>query len=306
MKNSSQSQPTRIPGRKPPFPLSRYFTFTSLAAFVIVAVLLVLFYRQAAVDDLMRMAEAKNAAITQTFSNSIWPEFAPFLRSAASLSPEEIRQHPETARLRLAVHDQMQGLTVVKVKIYNLQGLTIFSTEDSQIGEDNSTNAGFLAVLGGGQASELTHRDTFSAFDSEIVDRDLISSYLPIRRGDSVEGVFEVYDDVTPLLNEIAVAQRNIAVGVTLSLSLLYLALFLLVRKADATIKRQYTAQLQAEEKIQTAYHDLELEKRREARTNEFFRSTVHHMIDSLNHGAPRSELLSYLEQVRREFSASE
>src|SRR3972149_4856989 len=106
----------------------------------------------------------------------------------------------------------MQGLSVIKVKIYNLEGMTVFSTQESQIGEDKSENAGFLAALNGGFASELTHRDTFSAFEGEIEDRDVISSYVPIQRGDaSVEGVFEIYDDVTPLLENISIAQRNIA-----------------------------------------------------------------------------------------------
>lgn len=55
-------------------------------------------------------------------------------------------------------------------------------------------------------ATELTHRDSFSAFEETIEDRDVLSSYIPIRRGDAtaqVEGVFEVYSDVTFLLAEV-------------------------------------------------------------------------------------------------------
>ena len=198
----------------------------------------------------------------------------------------------------------MQGLSVIKVKIYNLEGMTVFSTQESQIGEDKSENAGFLAALNGGFASELTHRDTFSAFEGEIEDRDVISSYIPIQRGDSgVEGVFEIYDDVTPLLENISIAQRNIAIGVTLILALLYIILFLLVRRADNLIKRQFVEQLQAEEKIQNAYNALELKERKVERINEFFRLTLTHMIDTINRGADKAELLSYLEQIERQFS---
>ncbi len=141
-----------------------------------------------------------------------------------------------------------------------MNGMTVFSTQESQIGEDKSENAGFLAALKGDIASELTHRDTFSAFEGEIEDRDVISSYVPIRQGSSdVVGVFEVYDDVTPLLEKISVAQRNIAIGVTLILALLYLILFLIVKRADDLIHQQYIEQQQAEEEIQKAYKHTKL-----------------------------------------------
>lgn len=294
--NSTKSEGRQETNKKKPFPLLRYFTITSLIAFVLVAVSLVTFYRQIAVNELMEIGESKNAALTQTFSNVIWPEFASFLGSASDLSPDAIRAHPETTRLRQAVLEQTQGLSVIKVKIYNLEGMTVFSTQESQIGEDKSENAGFLAALNGGLASELTHRDTFSAFEGEIEDRDVISSYIPIRHGGpDVEGVFEIYDDVTPLLESISTAQRNIAIGVTLILALLYAILFLLVRRADNLIKQQFIGQQQAEEEIQKAYN-------REENVNEFFHFTLLNIIGYVNRGSEKAELLTYLEQIKRQF----
>lgn len=281
---------------KKSFPLLRYFTVTSLTAFVLVAVSLVLFYRQIAVNELIKIGESKNAALTQTFSNFIWPEFESFLTSSSDLSADEIRAHPETARLRQALLEQTQGLSVIKVKIYNLNGQTVFSTEESQIGEDKSGNAGFVTALNGGLASELTHRDTFSAFEGEIEDRDVISSYVPIRQGGSeVKGVFEVYEDVTPLLKNISIAQRNIAIGVTVILVLLYLVLFLLISRADSLIKRQFIEQQQAEEEIQKAYD-------REGNVNEFFRFTLLNIIEYVNRGMEKTELLAQLEQIKKQF----
>jgi len=289
-------KPKEAQSRKQPFPLLRYFSITSLVAFLVVAVSLVLFYRQIAVSDLLRIGESKNVALTQIFSNVIWPEYETFLRSAASLGPDAIRAHPETARLNQALIEQTRGLTVIKVKIYDLNGFTVFSSQDSQIGEDKSQNAGFIAALNGSVASELTHRDTFSAFEGEIEDRDVISSYVPIQRaGSGVEGVFEVYDDVTPLLESISVAQRNIAIGVTVTLALLYLALFLLVKRADDLIKQQFTQQQQAEEEIQKAY-------KKEENVNEFFRFTLLNIIEYVNRDNGKEALLAYLTQIKQQF----
>ena len=282
--------------KKKLFQLLPYFTVTSLIAFVLVAVSLVTFYRQIAVSSLIDIGESKNAALTQTFSNVIWPEFSSFLGSASALSADEIRAHPETARLRQAVIEQTQGLSVIKVKIYNREGTTLFSTQEDQIGEDKSQNAGFQAALNGEFASELTHRDTFSAFEGEIENRDVISSYIPIRHGGSgVEGVFEVYDDVTPLLENVSIAQRNVALGVTAILSLLYVLLLLLIKRADDLIKRQFIEQMKTEEEIQKAY-------KKEENVNEFFRFTLLNMIEFVNRGNEKAELLAYLKQIKQQF----
>ncbi len=297
MNTSRKVEGRQVTNKKKPFPLLRYFTITSLTAFVLVGVSLVTFYRQIAVRELTEIGESKNAALTQTFSNVIWPEFAPFLISASDLSADAIRAHPETARLRQVVFEQMQGLSVIKVKIYTLDGKTVFSTEESQIGEDKSENAGFLAARNGELASELTHRDTFSAFEGKIEDRDVISSYVPIQRGDSgVEGVLEVYDDVTPLLENISISQRNIVIGVTVIMVLLYTALFLLIKRADNQIKQQFIEQQQAEEEIQGAY-------KREENVNEFFRFTLLNIIEYVNRGSNKTELLTYLDQIKQQFN---
>ncbi|HEY4719694.1 MAG TPA: ATP-binding protein [Candidatus Methylomirabilis sp.] len=238
------------------FRLLRYFSITSLVAFVIVTVLLAIFYRRTAVYDLIQVEESKNVALTQAFANSLWPDFALFLTRGARLSGDGLRAHPATQRLYQEVLALTKGLSVVKVKVYNLDGITVFSTEAKQIGEDKGTNAGFLAARSGKVASELTHRDTFSAFEGVVEDRDVLSSYLPIRRGDatvSIEGVFELYTDVTPLMQRIARTQINIILGVTLISASLYVVLFFIVRRADSIMRRQHMERQRTREELQAA-----------------------------------------------------
>ncbi len=243
------------------FKLLRYFSITSLVAFIIVAVVLGQFYRQTAINALVTTEESKNVALTQAFANSLWPQFAPFVNSVAGLNGDELRARPETAQLQQAVLAQMKGLSVVKVKVYDLNGLTVFSTQPSQMGEDKSNNAGYLSARLGQVASELTHRDTFSAFEGEVENLDVFSSYIPIRRGGpegSVEGVFELYTDITPLVQKINDTQRNVVIVVTLILALLYAALFLIVRRADGIIRQQYAEIKRAEETAQKAKGEAE------------------------------------------------
>lgn len=232
------------------FRLVRYFSITSLVAFLIVTVVLALFYRQTAVDDLLVLRESNNVALTQSFANSLWPEFSRFVTTAYTLSPEELPRHPEIARMHEAVLAQMAGLSVVKVKVYDLDGLTVFSTEARQIGESKRDNAGYLSAREGVVATELTHRDTFSAFEQTIEDRDVISSYVPIQPdgpGGPVEGVFEVYDDVTPLLQRIEQTQRNVIIGVVVVLAVLYGVLYVIVRRGEHIIQQQIAEREQAQ-----------------------------------------------------------
>jgi signal transduction histidine kinase len=226
----------------------------SFVIIVVVSVLLGVFYRHITLQNLVELGENKNVVLTQAFSNSLWPQFAPFVASIAETKPEVLREHPEIDRLRRAVLTLMQDLSVVKVKVYNLEGLTVFSTEAQQIGENKSTNAGFRTARAGGVASELTHRKTFSAFEGMIEDRDVLSSYIPIRRSaptGPVEAVFELYDDITPLLAYIKRTQRRVVIAVIGLLATLYAGLFYAVRHADRIIQRQHKA-------LQEAHDNLE------------------------------------------------
>jgi len=225
------------------FKLLRYFSVTSFIAMIVVTPVLAVLYRHVALQDLVALGERNNIQLTQMFSNSLWPEFGLFLTSVSGLSDDALRAHPETARLNQAVRELMENLSVAKIKIYSLAGRTVFSTEAKQIGEDKGNNAGFLSARSGKVANEITHRDKFSAFDRIIENRDLISSYVPIRRsgsGDTIEAVFELYYDVTPLLGTIDRTQKIVVVAVILVLAGLYGVLFLIVKRADGIIKRQY------------------------------------------------------------------
>ncbi|MEL6929991.1 MAG: histidine kinase, partial [Cyanobacteria bacterium J06600_6] len=212
-------------------------------------ILLGLFYRDRSINSLLTLGKDNNVALTQSFANTLWQEFAPFLTDTRSLSDLELKNHPKTALLNDAVSKQMRGLSVAKVKIYDLEGRTVFSTDPSQIGQDKSQSGGFIAAKSGKVSTQLDHRDSFGAITGNLDRVKVLSSYLPIYNRDNsqIQGVFELYNDVTPLVESIQKNQINMVLGTTVLFFMLYWGLFAVIKRADSIIDEQKTALLKSQ-----------------------------------------------------------
>ncbi len=312
------------------FRLVRYFTVTSLAAFVLVTLPLLYFEHRendlfsqaqqeqnaffaqmqesfvqrhdpAARDYLLRVYEAGNVNLTRLFANALWEkDVAPFVAKARGVPVDRCRAIadikdasgkpvptsekkacyeaigrqlvtlPEFRVLDAKILRLLNKSTVFKIKVIDLSGITVYSSEHKQIGEDKTGNAGWESAMAGKPASQLTSRDKSSAFEGEVASRDLISSYVPVLAPGSerIVAVFEVYSDVTQFLERImstateirdlsnasqlqieraAAANRAKAdANSTLQfatiiglLALLYLALLLIVRHGQRIIDKQ-------------------------------------------------------------------
>ena len=251
--------------------------------------------------DLLAVNEQGNVNLTRLFSNALWAsELSPYLvesgtvdfslcrampdvvdaQGKGSATPEKKACFKQTgaqlqslasfAPLDARVRETMEGSTIFKIKVYDLNGITVYSTELVQVGEDKSGSVAWQAARDGKSISELTFRDKFSALQGVVENRDLIASYLPVIEPGSqkVVGVFEVYADVTPFLGQIKTTSgefRQVALTnearladqssdnqqevqkssnrqlliVAGLLALLYLVLLSIVRRAQTVIERQ-------------------------------------------------------------------
>ena len=241
------------------FNLNRYFSVSSLVGIAIVVAALSFFYRHLATNILIEHETRANVALTTAFANSIWPTYKDFVMSQSVIDRDILISKLEIQALRQEVLSKMKNLNVVKVKIYNLDGMTVFSTDVNQIGSDKSNNPGFLAARAGKVISEITFRNEFYAFEDVIVDRNLLATYIPLRQDQNVpvEAVFELYSDVTELVNKIETTQYQIVSGVFVALATLYLFLYVIVKRADNIIKRHEEVRLLHEREMRhQAYHD--------------------------------------------------
>jgi len=240
--NGSSSHPDR-----PQFKLTRSFALAAGVVLVATVLLLGGLYRFWAVSRLEAMAQSNNVAIARILANDLWHNHADALERLARLDPDALGASPEVAGLREAILVHIKDASVFRVKIYDRQGHTIFSTEASQIGEDEGDDEGFVSALAGRVASEFTDRHEFNSFDGDIADRDLLQSYIPVYRdgaGSAVVNVFEIYDDVTAFLNDInrtLVWQTVIAL---LLAAVVYGTLLGIVNRGDRLLRRQHESAL--------------------------------------------------------------
>ncbi|MEI8161532.1 MAG: EAL domain-containing protein [Betaproteobacteria bacterium] len=221
-----------------PFNLTRYFFVLSFVLMVLVAGVMTSYLRHYSNQQLIHLEKTRASSLVQVFENSLWQKFKPL--TAIGGGKAELMQLADQADLRNAVVKLMRGTDVIKLKVYSLSGRTIFSSDVKQVGEDKSGNSGFLSAAAGTAVSELTHRNSFDAFEHQLADRDVISTYVPVHGpGEQIEGVLELYVDATPFVRSTAEQLRWLALAISGLLILLYLAQMLVVRFAARILDSQ-------------------------------------------------------------------
>ena len=183
------------PKTKPAFRLTRFFSIASFLGILVVLVVLLLFYRHFALNALTEHETRGNAALARVFANTIWPKHAAYVQGASAIPPAELAQRVEAVRLRQDVLEQMAGLSVVKVKIYNLAGLTVF-TDARQIGEDRAPRRIPVCSVGAPPRDHLP-RQVRRVEQSSTSATWFIVCPDPQDRQIAGRSVIEVYSDVT-------------------------------------------------------------------------------------------------------------
>lgn len=231
------------------FKLCRYFAIASLVSIIVAALILSAIYRYLAVDNLAQLGEQQNINLVRSFSNSIGEEFSSLIHAAEDIQQKDrstLLALEDFTRLHEAVLRHVEGLSILKVKIFDRNGRTIYSTnvEDTGI-QKEADYPGREAAINGTMISKLSHRDSFMSINGEVGAVTIFSSYLPVFHPgtDVIDGVVEIYTDVTDSYHQISDAQATLTIAASLTLLLLYAILSLIVRHGENIIKKQAAEQ---------------------------------------------------------------
>ena len=195
-------------------------------------------WKQYATNEVTQRELQRSIAVATSLSNALWPKYLSQVRRASSLAPTALPQLEFLAPLGRDVAAQVKGQRVLKVKIYDPRGIVVFSTDATQIGEDNGDSLGVRKAMTGQAQAELVHRRQFSALDGALVaDRDLVQAYVPASPGEDTrqEAVFEVYTDVTALIAEIRDDEHRLWAIANLAGFVIFAVALLILRRAERT-----------------------------------------------------------------------
>ena len=249
------------------FNLSRYFSTVSFILIVLAAGVLGPLYQKLSLQQMQDLAEGRNLAMAQVFQNSLRDSLDSLMSDSVGQNPEFLEGSEGVRRLQAKVLSLMHDTAIVKIKIYNRLGNTVFTSDTGKVGESRLGNPGFRSAITGAISSNLTHRDSIDSFEGTLAEVDILASYIPIRGKDqSVEGVFELYQNVTPFVTQLNQNMWMVTGGVALVFASLYLMQFLVVRRAQGILEDQ-------EGRIASARDTLEIQV--EARTDELKRTNT-------------------------------
>ncbi|MGD8560036.1 MAG: HAMP domain-containing sensor histidine kinase [Gammaproteobacteria bacterium] len=234
------------------FKISRYYLTFGIPWIIVSVIGVTWMYRLVAFDDLRKLTEKNTVMLSRTMANILWPQINGMVQATVHhpVADHDHQEHIQHSLLMIRtlldepIGDMVKGTNILKVKIFNTNGLTVYSTDQSQLGQQMS--ADYLGNVANEKNQIISHgsiKNHIKSWNGETLEnRFVISSYLPLRYFNNyhVEGVFEIYNDATDIYNQINISQIKFATVLTVTLSLIYLILFVFVRRADRAIHNNF------------------------------------------------------------------
>ena len=133
------------------------------------------------------------------------------------------------------IHNTLINADIVRIKIWNRDGLLIYSDDKAIIGKTFPIDAELQEAFRGEIATDISNLQA----EENIAERGqyskLFEIYVPLQPADSQEtlGVYEVYYDLSKLQPRLARIRYTVWSGVGLAFLILYGTLFLIIRNAS-------------------------------------------------------------------------
>ena len=249
------------------FNLSRYFSTVSFILIVLAAGVFGPLYRQLAQQQIESLAESRNVAMARLFEEALREPLNDLLEASLGRDAESLRQSDEVARLREQLASLTRNTALVQLRLYNRLGVVVFATDPLQIGDSGLNSPGFRAALTGTAGSRLSRHADVVTFTGELAKLVAHISHVPFMDPDgAVGGVFELYQDVTPFMQQSQKSERWVTAGVFAIFGVLFFMQYLVVRRAQGVITEQAG-------RLKAARDTLELQV--EARTDELKRTNL-------------------------------
>jgi signal transduction histidine kinase len=232
------------------FRLTRYYAAASLIVTAALALLSAQVYSQQVYEH--RLDQLRGDS--RTLGLNLAAELAAALPGVATA--DDLRQLGDVPDLRAALRGRLAGLPIQALSLYDADGAIVFSTVEEWIGlRASPTEADFRAALAGELTLELYEPGTSPGLYAPANPVHVLEARVPFRPGGGAPmGVLEIVREAPELAQALVLARRAGLGLAALSLGGLFLALLVIVRRADQIIasrtrelERAYAGLQQAE-----------------------------------------------------------
>jgi PAS domain S-box-containing protein len=227
--------------------LIRYLLLVGVIIFLALVIFPLIVGRQGAFNSLKFQEKQTNLTVSRALTHAYWSELISLLVGGRDSSTD-------VAGLEQALDELLAESSVVKVNLFNRDGVTVHSTDAASIGEKESDNANLAAALKGEISQEFEQYTVGEKNNAKEIQ--ILAVYLPIyhtantttdhhetdqheeadHESGEIIGVFEMYSNVTPQIQGINRGQFGIALSTTVLLLLIYGSAFFFLRRATKTV----------------------------------------------------------------------
>ncbi|GAB63673.1 MAG: two-component sensor histidine kinase [Candidatus Jettenia sp.] len=225
------------------FNLILYYTITSFVVITLLSLAVGWIFPRMESQELMKRSEEYARYFITHLNYEIYKDFLhPTLKLDKYVDLE--KNHKQFRKLDKIVRENLYGLNIKKLYLYDLEGHIIYSTVPEHIGFtlDQGNNKNLDSAIHGIHASALRLAGATDSKGSHVVET-LLESYYPFyeleengyKKGRQV-GVLEIYQDMSGLKKQMIKARKKAIIMTSSAMGVLFLILFLIVLKAARII----------------------------------------------------------------------
>jgi signal transduction histidine kinase len=211
--------------------LLQQFSLVSLALFIVIGAVLGwnltrYFERQVIEQQKLIVSSLVTPAVADHITDEV-------LQRGAAPGSEDYRQIENALSL-------LSGSGLVRLKIWNREGMVVYSDEHDLVGRRFPMNEDLVKAYTGETSAEFSHLGRAENIEEQGFG-ELLEIYTPIwaSGGTYIKAVFEGYYDVTDLRQQIDVTNGFLWTTVATGFAFLYISLFTIVRNASQRLLYQ-------------------------------------------------------------------
>lgn len=244
-----------------PFRLVKFFAYASLVVFLISSLPFSMLIARNAKDFLMRSYENYALLLGENLNYQVFQNFV--IPVTARFGKIRLRDEKQYEWMDKVVRNTIHGFNIELVNIYDIgKGVIAYSTDPRLLGKKVPESLGYKRALEGENSSGLISAgdDLWGLGMALFGGEKKLRTYIPFRgvglfaeSQGYILGIFEVIQDLTREYEAVNRLQYVIFGLSSLIMGLIFIALLLIVRKAETTIETRAQEQRRLEDQLNQA-----------------------------------------------------